>query len=135
MENALFPRVVKNPSKIFFHHQGMAVFSCHDDGCMLINKVVFYSMNQWSPKTLFKYLLYVNISMKPSCPPSCSMVFVRVIFQKTNRYHQKAYKLPLSQPAHPPVEERPANMSLGKKNFSEPMAKNPFEVPSRCKNF
>ncbi|GFU37066.1 uncharacterized protein NPIL_591511 [Nephila pilipes] len=47
-------------------------------------------------------------------------------FRKTKKYHQKAYKLPPPTPAHTPVEERPAS---GKR----PLAKNPFEVPSRYK--
>ncbi|GFT22984.1 hypothetical protein NPIL_287621 [Nephila pilipes] len=72
---------------------------------------------------------------KPFCPPSCSMVFVWAIYPKANHYHKKPYKFSLSTPTLPPAEERAADMSLGKKHFSEPMAKNPFEVPSRCKNF
>ncbi|GFT05701.1 hypothetical protein NPIL_531091 [Nephila pilipes] len=33
--------------QIFFHHHGMAVFSCRDDGFTLTNGVVSYASNQW----------------------------------------------------------------------------------------
>ncbi|GFS53452.1 STIP1 homology and U box-containing protein 1 [Nephila pilipes] len=49
-------------------------------------------------------------------------------FRKAKNYHQKAYKLHPSTPAHTPVEERPAS---GKRL----LAKNPFEVPSRYKKW
>ncbi|GFS78098.1 hypothetical protein NPIL_275881, partial [Nephila pilipes] len=47
-------------------------------------------------------------------------------FRKAEKYHQKAYKLTPPTPAYTSVEERPAS---GKR----PLAKNPFEVPSRYK--
>ncbi|GFT14538.1 hypothetical protein NPIL_602261 [Nephila pilipes] len=51
-----------NP-QIFFYRQGIAVFNSLDDGCLLTNSVVSYTMNQWYPKTLFKCLNYANIGM------------------------------------------------------------------------
>ncbi|GFU48209.1 hypothetical protein NPIL_217551 [Nephila pilipes] len=47
--------------QIFFHHHGMAVFSCRDDGFTLTNGVVSYASNQWCVKTLTKCLTYIDI--------------------------------------------------------------------------
>ncbi|GFT83586.1 uncharacterized protein NPIL_106641 [Nephila pilipes] len=47
--------------QIFFHHHGMAVFSCRDDGFTLTNGVVSYASNQWCVKTLSKCLTYIHI--------------------------------------------------------------------------
>ncbi|GFS53456.1 hypothetical protein NPIL_44441 [Nephila pilipes] len=47
--------------QIFFHHHGMAVFSCRDDGFTLTNGVVSYASNQWCVKILSKCLTYINI--------------------------------------------------------------------------
>ncbi|GFS83361.1 hypothetical protein NPIL_619121 [Nephila pilipes] len=47
--------------QIFFHHHGMAVFNCHDDGFTLTNGVVSYASIQWCVKNLSKRLTYINI--------------------------------------------------------------------------
>ncbi|GFT97289.1 hypothetical protein NPIL_267971 [Nephila pilipes] len=47
--------------QIFFHHHGMAVFSCREDGFTLTNGVVSYASNQWCVKTLTKCLTYIDI--------------------------------------------------------------------------